>query len=46
MGDNETANIKDIDYSKECEVLRYENQQLRRELEDYKQALLNICIKI
>ena len=35
-----------IDYEREYEVLKYKNQELMRELAEYRQALLNICSKI
>lgn len=44
MADNKE--IIGIDYAKEYEILKHENQQLSRELELYKQALVNICSKI
>lgn len=38
--------ICSIDYGKECEVLKYKLQEKTRECEEYRQALLNICLKI
>ena len=35
-----------LDYRKEYEVLIYQNERLREEIEKYKQALLNICLKV
>lgn len=36
---------QDIDYKREYEVLRLQNHFLVEELEKYKRALLNICLK-
>lgn len=35
-----------IDYEKEYEVNQWQIKQLTDELEKYKQALLNICLKV
>lgn len=35
-----------IDYAKEYEVLTYQLEEARKEIEKYKQALLNICLKV
>lgn len=35
----------DLDYEKEYKLLQTQNQYLIEDLEKYKQALLNICLK-
>lgn len=35
-----------IDWEKECEILRFQNKELRRENGRYKKALLNICLNV
>lgn len=36
----------EVDYARECEVLRFKLEETMRENEKYKQALLNICLKV
>ena len=35
-----------IDYQKEFKMLTYKLSEAQREIEEYKQALLNVCLKI
>ena len=41
----EETKCVDIDYKREYEVLQLQNHFLVEELEKYKRALLNICLK-
>lgn len=36
----------EVDWARECEMLRCKNEELHRENEKYKQALLNICLNV
>ena len=35
-----------VNYERECEELRFKLEETMRENEKYKQALLNICLKV
>jgi hypothetical protein len=36
----------EVDYARECEELRFRLEETMRENEKYKQALVNICLKV
>lgn len=42
----EKSECVEIDYEREYEILTYQNFQLKEELGKYKQALINICLKM
>ena len=38
-------NVVDLDYKKEYYNLQKENYELKKKIEEYQEALLNICLK-
>ena len=44
--EDEKVECLQVDYQKECEYLRTQLKETITELEKYRQALLNLCLKM